>query len=187
MLIYNIKSYNDVLLSRYVEQKDDPPMPTIIRSASSDPTIATVLRLQREGREQAATLPDTTTEQGQREASVMLARLCGWLTKDNAFYNYSPPNGKGASANHKKGYSAVDIFRPIPNGASCPTLYHPDNMALALRCIRWGMENSAEFDEFVGTDAYRILRLETGINDALDEILKLSIEAGLVAAANESQ
>jgi len=147
------------------------------------------------------TLPDTTTEQGRVEASVMLARLCGWLTTDNAFHNYRPPGSEGGSVNHKKGYPAISIFKPIPNGLGCRTLYDPANMALAWRVLNWAVKtvdqkkeqamNGGGMDSWMywheGHFELRGIMLsgqELPPAEAqhawLDKILQLAIEAGMI-------
>lgn len=146
-------------------------------------------------------IPDTTTEQGQIEASVMLARLCGWLTTDNAFHNYRPPGSEGGSVNHKRGYPATSIFKPIPNGLGCRTLYDPANMALAWRVRGWFHKLAREEQErekyntelwwelcawemnltFKGNHLVEMLP-QVAQRAWLDKILQLAIEAGMLEA-----
>lgn len=58
----------------------------------------------------------------------------------------------------------------------CQDFYEWHNEHLARCVIRWGIENCGPFKEKVAANAYNILRLETGIRDALDA---LCIEAEL--------
>ncbi len=150
-------------------------------------------------------IPDTSTESGQREASVMLARLCGWITEDGAFYHYSPPGNKGASVNYKKGYADTDIFRPVPNGAGCLTLYDTNNMALAWHVLTWSMQMTKrvsritgciEYKYSIGSDVYDLMTGEDpelgkdifemlpaeAQRTWLDKILRLAVRARMIKA-----
>lgn len=140
------------------------------------------------------TVPDTTTEQGQREASVMLARLCGWhignkKTERGAWIRVlcddhgndlglRPPFGGGVAPKHQE---------LVPSGLF--NLYAPANMALAWRVLNWVQAN---MDRGARRDLSYIVMDFTAPPAAaqrawLDEVSKMATEAGLVAAANESQ
>lgn len=139
------------------------------------------------------------TEMTDQEKSVVLARLCGWLVTDEYFHSYHPPNGKGASVNHTKGYTAAQLFdKPL-----CMTLYAPANMSLAWRVLNWALSHNKDAgDEFenlwvypFGDEIFAFMYaiaqsgsgrsvLELPPADAqrawLDKIIKLATEAGMV-------
>lgn len=140
-------------------------------------------------------LPDTSTEAGQREASVMLARLMGLapqLFSDVCnFY-------------HEDTY---DIFVSIyPHGwyhgmtedeawKYFPNLYNPANMALAWQVLNWAFNNlpgdtgqSQVFFDFLNAREYWEQEFLWSMPPAaaqrawLDKILALASEAGMLEA-----
>lgn len=129
-------------------------------------------------------LPDTTTEAGRVEASVMLAELCGWLTSDGSWHRYMPPSGAGASVNHAKGQEITTIF------ALCPTLYDPANMALAWRVLNWrewvkseeggGLSEKTFFVGFGDFEAWMKMPPVEAQRRWLDKILSLAIKEGML-------
>ncbi len=101
-----------------------------------------------------------------QEKSAALLRLCGWrrdgrelYSNDKLIYTFPMYTIEGE-------YIHAYEFQFIAN------LYDPADMALALRCIRWGMANNTEFNEQVAINAYHIIRYENGINDTLDEMIR---------------
>lgn len=128
-------------------------------------------------------MPDTTTEAGQREASVMLAELCGWLTSDGSWHRYMPPSGAGASVNHAKGQEIATIF------ALCPTLYNPANMALAARVLRFVRDRHDDFKLSPKAEsvlAWFFAYSDDGVRTALDSVLTLAIEAGMIPEESDT-
>lgn len=123
-------------------------------------------------------LPDTSMEQGQREASVLIARMCGWLTTDVTFHNYFPPNGKGASVNHRRGHNDSEIF------GLCPTLYNPVNMALAWRVLNWVASLDAPYTlrlmNIWSFEEWAKLPPSEAVRAWLDKILELANESGML-------
>ncbi len=124
-------------------------------------------------------IPDTTTEAGRVEASILLAELCGWITSDGLWHRYMPPSGAGACVNHAKGQEITTIF------ALCPTLYNPANMALAWRVLNWAFANFVDiwleetFRAWVPNPLYTLPPADAQ-RAWLDKILTLAIEAGML-------
>jgi len=63
-------------------------------------------------------------------------------------------------------------------------LYDPANMSLAKRAIQWGVNDVPGFSAWLLflNRAYLILLDDDGFRQALDKLLKLAIESGLVEA-----
>ncbi len=135
-------------------------------------------------------LPDTTTEAGQREASVMLARMCGWV------YQHDGITGSWYTGNDvladttllydewqrtRQGYDVIDL-----------NLYAPANMALAWRVLNWAMNTNPDMGVSLLLDVYRLDSFECGFVDLprlkpadaqrawLDKILTLADSAGML-------
>jgi len=114
-------------------------------------------------------LPDTSTEQGQREASVMLARLCGWEVEPDDY-------GK--------------MWIKCPGEPYATTnLYHPVFMFLAWRVLNWANNQTFTGGTKLDTQMWwhnfvadlRLSKPEQAIKLFLDEILKLALTAGMVS------
>ncbi len=134
-------------------------------------------------------LPDTTTEAGQREASVMLARLMGWhignkeTTERGAWIRVlcddkgndlglRPPFGGGIAPKRQE---------LVPN--SFFNLYRPANMALAWRVLNFAAENVPYFSKWWHDIA--VVTIQDLPPAALsiflcDNILRLADEAGMI-------
>lgn len=137
-------------------------------------------------------LPDTTTEQGQREASVMLARLCRW---DVSY-------GLIDSDQSWDGFCHDTLTITTDTGEWCDNLYDPANMALAWRVLNWAMSEDMQFVGFVnygngwehkpaeasshGFSELVEREVDFSLSPAdaqrawLDKILTLAIEAGML-------
>ena len=111
---------------------------------------------------------DTSTEAGQREASVMLARLCGWEVEPDDY-------GK--------------MWIKCPGEPYATTnLYHPVFMFLAWLVLNWA--NGMKFGGDTTLDQWnwwhnfiadmRLLPPTAAQRAWLDKILTLAIEAGML-------
>jgi len=126
------------------------------------------------------TLPDTTTEKGQREASVMLAQLA----KLHNEVHYAGGGVEKEIVGFSRGYNClVTLMYP-----ESPNLYDPANMALAWRVLNWANEwmangGARDFPDFCD-DILRCLDAASPPAAAqrawLDKILSLAIEAGMI-------
>lgn len=140
---------------------------------------------------QTMTLPDTTKREGQWQASDLLCKMCGWRVTE---IDRSGPTMRECwtfvPGEVKEVYQAYLLATSKLSGF--PNLYDPANMALAWRVLNWAGET--QFGGNITSRAWnnfwidmRILPPADAQRAWLDKILKLAIEAGLVAAANESQ
>lgn len=123
-------------------------------------------------------LPDTTTEQGQREASVMLARLIpDWEVEDLGHRVYI----------HIKDGGVITFARDNTHEAS---LYDPVYMALAWKVLNWA--NNSFFGGDTRLDQWhwwhdfvadmRLLPPAAAQRAWLNKVLTLAIEAGMIEA-----
>ena len=101
-----------------------------------------------------------------QEKSILLAKAMEWdvgLMDETIF-----PTGED-----------ISVFIDTGDGES---LYDPANMALAKRAIQWGVNDVPGFSAWLLflNRAYLILLDDDGFRQALDKLLKLAIEAGLV-------
>ena len=121
------------------------------------------------------TVPDTTTEAGQREASVMLARLMGELSECTCG---TPACTVGMRIDSGNGW-----FVPKVNN-----LYDPANMPKAWHALNWA--NKTKFGGETTLDQWswwhnfvadmRLLPPAAAQRAWLDKILSLAIQAGMV-------
>ena len=107
-------------------------------------------------------LPDTTTEAGQREASVMLARLSGWEVEPDDY-------GKMWIKCPGEPYATTNLYQPV-------------FMFLAWRVLNWVQTN---MDRAARRDLSYIVMDFTATPAAaqrawLDKVLSLAIEAGML-------
>lgn len=144
-------------------------------------------------------LPDTSTEQGQREASVMLARLMG--DKFDIVTLWLCPVCGGCNSYVWRNCCAspyCDGERP-----SLPNLYDPANMALAWKTVCWFVDpqndpmfvwfNEEDRPRYYAGLAWRAWWSKEGVghfNDTaqrawLDKILALAIEAGMLEVKHD--
>lgn len=137
-------------------------------------------------------LPDTSTEQGQRGASVMLARLCGW---DVSY-------GLIDSDQLWDGFAHDTLHITADTGEWCDNLYDPANMALAWRVLNWATTQSVTVkaqkgggddiwqepwttfidDEINGKYEIYMMTPADAQRAWLDKILTLAIESGMIEA-----
>lgn len=113
-------------------------------------------------------LPDTSTEKGQRRASVLLARFCGWFPE------------KQLDVTDLGGWVAVRFY----DYGDFVNLYHPQNM-----CIAWKVLNYAHgktvgyFNDMplvIGRLADETMIPYEAQRAWLDKILELANEAGML-------
>lgn len=133
------------------------------------------------------TIPDTTTEKGQREASVMLAQLRGW---DVSF-------GLIDSDQSWDGFAHDTLTITTEDGEWCDNLYNPAHMALAWRVVCWFVDPKNDpmfvwFDEkdrprYYAGLAWRVwwnnsieYYNETAQKAWLDKVLLFAHNAGMV-------
>lgn len=130
-------------------------------------------------------LPDTTTEAGQHEASVMLARLMGIylqlfsdmakfrLRGDDVFVSVYPHGWY-------HGMTEDEAWKYFPN------LYDPANMALAWRVLSFAIDNFSipnhhfALRAMVNDMAFFTMPIAAAQRAWLDKILTLAIEAGMI-------
>ena len=127
-------------------------------------------------------LPDTTTEAGQRKASVMLARLMGIylqlfsdmakfrLRGDDVFVSVYPHGWY-------HGMTEDEAWKYFPN------LYDPANMFLMWRIVNWAAENVPHFSKW--WHEFAVVTIQDLPPAALsiylcDNILRLADEAGMI-------
>lgn len=116
------------------------------------------------------------------EKSVVLARLCGWdiryippeLNKDYGFVHLC--SGTDVIWFQKFKYPSV-----YPTG---PDLYAPENMALASKVMQWAETNLMQgmSDEAIWRYGYTFAFHSVAL--ALDGVLKLAYEEGMVNDEN---
>lgn len=133
-------------------------------------------------------IPDTSAEAGQREASVILARLCGWEYFCDGMTSgiwQITPGGLGDMLFYDEWQRPQydgDDYGIVPLN-----LYDPANMALAWRVLNWA--NATRFGGGTTLDQWkwwhdfiadlRLLRASDAQMAWLDKILQLAIEAGM--------
>ncbi len=141
------------------------------------------------------TLPDTTTEKGQREASVMLAELCGWhignirlesrawmrvmVDASGTDLGLRPPFGGGLNKKEQE-LKPTTLFN----------LYDPANMALAWRVLNWwewvkseeggGLSEKTFFVGFGDFEAWMKMLPAEALRRWLDKILSLAVKEGMI-------
>ncbi len=100
-----------------------------------------------------------------QQKSVLLARAMGWEV--SPLGSIFPTEGDGHIAIHPES-----------------SLYDPNEMALAWRCLRWvsqGYEDwRAEFQEWFASTAFELMGEEHAQRIWLDHVLKLAIDEGLI-------
>lgn len=127
------------------------------------------------------TLPDTSTEKGQREASVMLAKLMpDWTVREGV--------GVFWIEDEKNDLPLLTI--PKYDNIGCKTLYDPANMALAWRVLNWwdwlkseeggGLSGKTFFVGFGDFETWMKMLPAEALRRWLDKILALAVEEGMI-------
>ena len=120
-----------------------------------------------------------------QKKSAMLARVMGWelqlATIGEPRYAVVDENGKRLAGSLY--FSVVDGMGPVEAYENlCPKLYSEPNMALAKKVIEWGYGNIEAFQVWLHKpgSAIAVLVGAGGFPYALDKILLLAIEAGII-------